>query len=67
VVSGLLPEDAPAGLTQALRAAASRTEQVRANDILLSSPAEVVFAGRIAEVSAGYVVVVQVEGQSTVN
>lgn len=37
--------------------------KVRANDILLSSPAEVVFADRIAEVSDGYVVVVQAKGQ----
>jgi hypothetical protein len=65
VVNGLLPDDAPAALTKALRAAASRTEQVRADDILLSSPAEVVFAGRIAEVSDSYVVMVQVKGQST--
>jgi hypothetical protein len=65
VVNGLIPDDAPAALTKALRAAASRTEQVRADDILLSSPAEVVFAGRIAEVSDSYVVMVQVQGQST--
>ena len=39
--------------------------KVRANHILLSSPAEVVFADRIAEVSDGYVVVVQAKGQST--
>jgi hypothetical protein len=65
VVSGLLPEEAPAALTEALRAVASRTEQVRANDILLSSPAEVVFAGRIAEISDGYVVVVQMKGPAT--
>jgi len=36
--------------------------RVRANDILLSLPAEVVFAGRIAEVSDGYVVVVRAKG-----
>ena len=65
VVNGLIPEDAPTALTEALRAAASRTEQVRGDDILLSSPAEVVFAGRIAEVSDSYVVMVQVMGQST--
>src|ERR1039457_2904864 len=40
VVGGVLPEDAPAALAEALRAVASRTEQVRADDILLSSPAE---------------------------
>jgi hypothetical protein len=65
VVSGLLPEDAPAALAQALRAVASRTEEVRVNDIILSSPAEVIFAGRIAEVSDDYVVVVQMRGSTT--
>jgi hypothetical protein len=61
VVSGVFPEDAPAALTEALRAVASRTEQIRADDILLSSPAEVVFAGRIAEVSDQFVLLVQVK------
>jgi hypothetical protein len=66
VVSGQFPEDGPDALTEALRAVASRTEQVRANDILLSSPAEVVFAGRIAEVSDQFVLLVQVkEGTAT--
>jgi hypothetical protein len=65
VVGGLLPENGPAALTDALRAAASRTEQVRANDIVLSSPAEVVFAGRIAEVSDRFVLLVQGEGTAT--
>jgi hypothetical protein len=66
VVSGQFPEDGPAALAEALRAVASRTEQVRANDILLSSPAEVVFAGRIAEVSDQFVLLVQVkEGTAT--
>jgi hypothetical protein len=62
VVGGLFPEDGPAALAAALRAAASRTEQVRANDILLSSPAEVVFAGRIAEVTSEFVLLVQAAG-----
>jgi hypothetical protein len=65
VVGGLFPEDGPAALTEALRAVASRTEQVRASDILLSSPAEVVFAGRIAEVSDRFVLLVQVKGTAT--
>jgi hypothetical protein len=66
VVSGQFPENGPAALAEALRAVASRTEQVRANDILLSSPAEVVFAGRIAEVSDQFVLLVQVkEGTAT--
>jgi hypothetical protein len=59
VVSGVLPEDGPTALFEALRAVAGRTEQVRSNDILLSSPAEVVFAGRIAEVSDQFVLLVQ--------
>jgi hypothetical protein len=65
VVGGLFPADGPAALTEALRAAASRTEQVRANDIVLSSPAEVVFAGRIAEVSDRFVLLVEMEGTAT--
>ena len=65
VIGGLFPERGPAALAEALRAVASRTEQVRANDIVLSSPAEVVFAGRIAEVSDGFVLLVQVKGTAT--
>lgn len=57
VVNGVLPGGAPAALTETLRAVASRTERVRASDILLSSPAEVIFAGRVAEVSDQFVVV----------
>jgi hypothetical protein len=65
VVGGVVPENASAALSEALRAIASRTEQVRADDILLSSPAEVIFAGRIAEVSDGYVLLVQAKGPAT--
>jgi hypothetical protein len=65
VIGGLFPEDGPAALAEALRAVASRTEQMRANDILLSSPAEVVFAGRIAEVTNGFVLLVQVKEPAT--
>jgi len=61
VIGGQFPEDGSAALAEALRAVASRTEQVRANDILLSSPAEVVFAGRIAEVTNGFVLLVDME------
>jgi hypothetical protein len=65
VIGGLFPERGPAALAEALRAVASRTEQVRANDILLSSPAEVVFAGRIAEVTHGFVLLVEVKRTAT--
>src|ERR1700733_12756654 len=65
VIGGLFPEDGPAALAEALRAVASRTEQMRANDILLSSPAGVVFAGRIAEVTNGFVLLVQVKETAT--
>src|ERR1700743_473429 len=61
VIAGLFPEDGPAALAEALRAVASRTEQMRTNDILLSSPAEVVFAGRIAEGTNGFVLLVEVK------
>ncbi len=62
VVGGQLPENMPAALADALRAIGSRTEQVRADDILLSSPAEVIFADRIAEVTDGYVLLVRGKG-----
>ena len=65
VVGGKFPDNGPTALAEALRAVASRTEQARANDIVLSSPAEVVFAGRIAEVSDGFVVLVQIKGTAT--
>jgi hypothetical protein len=65
VVGGLLPQSGPTALAQAIRAVASRTEQVRADDVVLSSPAEVVFAGRIAEVTDGFALVVQVSGTTT--
>ena len=58
----MLPEDAPAALAEALRAVARRTEQVRADDIVVIPRAEVVFAGRIAEVTEGYVLLVRAKG-----
>jgi hypothetical protein len=61
VVGGVFPEDGPAALAEALRYAARRTEQVRASAIVLSSPAEVVFAGHIAEVTDRFVLLVQGE------
>jgi hypothetical protein len=65
VIGGVLPEGVPDTLAGVLRAIASRTGQVCADDIILSSPAEVIFAGRIAEVREEYVLLVQVKGQST--
>lgn len=65
LVDGVLPRDATEALLEALRAVASRTERLRADDIVLSSPAEVVFAGRVAEVTGGYVKLVQDEGETT--
>ena len=65
VVGGTFPKGATAELVEALRAVASRTERVRTDDIVLSSPAEVIFAGRIAEVTEWYVVLVQAEGATT--
>lgn len=61
VVDGVLPDDAPAGLTEALKAVARRTEQLRAGELILATLAEVI-AGRIAEVHEGYVVLVRVSG-----
>lgn len=65
VVGGGFPADGSAALAGALRAAATRTERVRADDIVLSSPAEVIFAGRIAEVSDRFVLLIQAEGTAT--
>lgn len=65
VVGGRFPADGSAALAEALRAAATRTERVRADNIVLSSPAEVIFAGRIAEVSDRFVLLVQAEGTAT--
>jgi hypothetical protein len=57
VVNGQFRDDAPTALAAALRAAASRTEQVRADIIFMSSPMEIMFAGRIAEVTNTYVLI----------
>lgn len=64
-VCGQLCDDAPAALTAALRAVVSRTEQARAGDTVLSSPAEVVFADRIAELTEGYALVAHATGPAT--
>ncbi len=61
VVDGVLPEDAPDGLADTLRAIARRTEQLRASESMLATIAEVI-AGRIAEVHEGYVLLVRMSG-----
>lgn len=66
MIGGVLPEGASDGLALVLRTIATRTAQVRADDISLSSPIEAIFAGRIAEVSERYVLLVEVKGQSTI-
>jgi hypothetical protein len=65
VVGGAFPGGARTELVKALRTIAERTEQVRADYIVLSSPAEVVFAGRITEVTERYVVLVEAKGATT--
>jgi hypothetical protein len=65
VLEGSLPEGAHVELAEAIRAVASRTERLRAADIALSSPAEVVFAGHVAEVTQRYVVLMEEEGTTT--
>jgi hypothetical protein len=65
VMNGVLPEDAPAALAEALRAVAGRTERIRANDAALSSPLEAAFAGQIAEVHERFVLLAQANGSAT--
>jgi hypothetical protein len=65
VVDGVLPEDAPDGLAEALKAVARRTEQWRAGELILTRLAEVI-AGRIAEVHEGYVVLGRMSGPAAV-
>lgn len=62
VVSGAVPDGASVELSRVIRAIARRTEQVRAN---LSSPLEAAFAGRVAEITEGFVVLAQEEGATT--
>jgi hypothetical protein len=61
VIEGVLPEDAPEALSDALKAIARRTEQLRARESASAKWAEVI-AGRIAEVHEGYVLLVRVSG-----
>jgi hypothetical protein len=63
VIEGVLPEDAPEALAEALKAVARHTERFRADESILATLAEVI-AGRIAEVHEGYVVLVRVSGPS---
>jgi hypothetical protein len=56
VIGGELPAGSPIALAEAVRAAASRTERIRGDDIVLSSPAEKAFAGWITEMHKEYVV-----------
>jgi hypothetical protein len=61
VIEGVLPDDVPDALAQALRAIARRTEQVRSGELILTTLAEVI-AGQITEVHEGYVVLVVMSG-----
>jgi bifunctional DNA-binding transcriptional regulator/antitoxin component of YhaV-PrlF toxin-antitoxin module len=65
VVEGVLPEHAAAPLTDALRAIALRTEQGRTRDLDLRSSAEIAFAGQVAELHTGYVMLSQAGGPAT--
>jgi hypothetical protein len=56
VISGEFPSGSSSALREAVRAVASRTERIRGNDLVLSSPAERAFAGWIAEMHEEYVV-----------
>lgn len=65
IVNGVLPKDAPEGLTEALKAIARRIERWRSDELTVTTLAEVI-AGRIAEVHEGYVVLVRMGGPATV-
>ena len=65
VVKGMLPDEPSPELTEALRKVAVCTEQSRTGDIHLSSMAELVFAGQIAEVTKWHVVLTRSNGAAT--
>ncbi|HWB35448.1 MAG TPA: hypothetical protein VHA75_05415 [Rugosimonospora sp.] len=65
VVAGVVPEDAPAALADALRAVARRTEEFREHELGPTGPVEVI-AGTIAEVHEGYVLLVRFGGPAAV-
>ncbi|HYB17272.1 MAG TPA: hypothetical protein VEF71_17605 [Streptosporangiaceae bacterium] len=64
LVDGVLPEAAPDQLTTTLKAVARLTEQCRANELPVTTSAEVI-AGRVAEVHEEYVVLVLISGPTT--
>jgi hypothetical protein len=64
VVDGVLPDDAPDELAEALTTIARRTERWRAGELTLTALAEVI-TGRIAEVHEGYVLLVRTSGPAT--
>lgn len=66
VVRGVLPGETPSVLEEAFRAVASRTEQVRASDVLLSLQVDIVFTGRIAEVGESHVILVEAKGATSI-
>jgi hypothetical protein len=65
VVKGALPDGAPTALADALRAVASRTEQVRADISFPSSSVDVILTGYVAELNEGHAVLVQAKGPAT--
>lgn len=66
VVDGALPQGESAGLAEALRAVALRTDSVLGDELGIRSPAEIAFAGQIARVHQGYAVLVQAGGPDAV-
>lgn len=65
VVDGVVPDGAPEGLTSALKAVASRTEEIRGREVIGTALAEVV-AGRVKEVHDGYVILVLADGPEAI-
>jgi hypothetical protein len=64
VVDGVIPEGAPEGLIQALKAVACETERIRDRVVAGAEFAEVI-AGRVKEVHESYVILVLMSGPET--
>ncbi len=64
VIDGVIPEDPPVQLLDALKVVARLTEQIRARELAGTEPV-VFLAGRVKEVHHGYVIIVPMNGPET--